>query len=206
MTDERKHRDGPTAEVLAETVSIVEREGVPYLMIGGIASATWGEPKPIRDIDLFVRESDARRTLDAFARAGFQTEEADPEWLLKAVKHDVLVDVIYNVNKQVCIDDEMLERGAPREVEGTKLRVLAPEDLVVALAISNKDDTDYWYDALSVLARNRGLDWPYLLRRAEAGPERVLSLLLYARADGIAVPDAPVRALAGRVLGEAEPA
>lgn len=200
MTDERKQREGPTGEVLAEAVAIVESEGVPYLMIGGIASSTWGEPKPIRDIDLFVSESDARRTLDAFARAGFHTEEADPEWLLKAVKHDVLVDVIYNVNKEVCIDDEMLERGVRREIEGTKLRVIAPEDLVVALAISNKDDTDYWYDALSVLERARELDWDYLLRRADAGPERVLSLLLYARADGISVPDEPVRELAARVI------
>lgn len=204
MTDERKSKEGPTREVLAEAISIVEREGVPYLMIGGIASAVWGEPKPIRDIDLFVRERDALRTLDAFARAGYHTEHADPEWLLKAVKDDVLVDVIYNVNKEVCIDDEMLERGVPREVEGTKLRVVAPEDLVVALAISNKDDTTYWYDALSVLGSDTELDWRYLLRRADAGTERVLSLLLYARADGIAVPDEPMRALVERVVGGAE--
>lgn len=205
MTDERKEREGPTGEILAEAVSIVEREGVPYLAIGGIASSVWGEPKPIRDIDLFVRESDARRTLDAFARAGYHTEHADPEWLLKAVKDDVLVDVIYNVNRQVCIDDEMLRRGASREVEGTELRVLAAEDLVVALAISNRDDTGYWYDALSVLAHAH-LDWDYLLRRADAGRERVLSLLLYARADGIAIPDEPVQTLATRVLGGVEAA
>ena len=52
----------------------------------------------------------------------------------------------------------------------------------------------YWYDGLSVLARNE-LDWDYLLRRARHGPRRVMSFLLFARSNGLVIPQRVVDAL-----------
>jgi hypothetical protein len=48
-------------EVLAEAIAAVEGAEVPYLVIGGVASAALGRPRWTHDIDLFVLPQDADR-------------------------------------------------------------------------------------------------------------------------------------------------
>lgn len=186
------------ADVLREAIWIVEDAGIPYVVIGGIASAEWSRPGKINDIDLFVKDDDADRVLERFADVGFETRRDEPSWLYKAFKSGVMVDIIFRVYQSIELEDEMLERATYREVEGTRLRLVAPEDLLLTLALSAKEETDYWYNALRVLASAR-LDWDYLTRRATMGPDRMLSLLLYARSDGVRVPRETIASLCGLV-------
>jgi predicted nucleotidyltransferase len=175
--------------VLGRAIEVAEAADIPYLVAGSTASNVWGRPTAIGDIDLVVKPTDAKRLLKAFEEAGFEPEESEPSWLYKATDDDVTVDIIFEMEGDLYVDDDMVDKGQYLEVEETKLRVMGPEDYVVSQAMSTKEDTpDYWYNALGVLAKTE-LDWDYLVKRATVGPKRVLSLLVYAQANDLMIPD-----------------
>lgn len=187
--------------VLAEAIEIVEGEGIAYLIGGSIASNHWGRPSAVGDVDMIVQPTDAKRLLKAFDAAGFEAEEAKPSWLYKAHKDGVSVDLIFEMEGDLYLEDTMIEHGELVEVHGTRLRLMSAEDFVVSQAMSAGEDTpDYWYNALGVLAKSQ-LDWDYLVERASRGPRRVLSLLIYAQSNDLPIPDGAIRRLSETVYG-----
>jgi predicted nucleotidyltransferase len=183
----------PTEEALqqafGEAVEALRAADVPFLLIGGLSTSAFARPRITDDIDVFVRPDQARPTLQALEAAGFRTEETDARWLYKAFKHGVLVDVIFRSSGDIYVDDEMLARADVQEHWGVTAPLVSPEDLLVIKAVATTEHgSHHWYDALAVIARCP-LDWAYLLHRArQAGPRRVLSLLLYAESNDLAVP------------------
>lgn len=172
--------------VLKDAAHTMDEAGIPYVAIGSIATTAMGYDEVCSDVDLLVRPDDAERALEALARRGYRTEETEPDWLYKAVKDQVLVDLLFRVGErnQMRADDEMIARATERDVHGQRVRVVAPEDFLVMQAISHKDDApDYWFKGLKAAACD-GLDWDYALERARVAPGRVLSLLIYARSEG----------------------
>jgi predicted nucleotidyltransferase len=182
-------------DVLRDAMEALGRHDVPFLVIGGVASAVWGRPRWTQDIDVMVRSVDSKRALDALGDGGFATQETDQHWIYKGVKDDVIVDVLFQSSGGIYLDDEMLERGVTREIGGLKLPLAAPEDLVVMKAVAHEEATPrYWHDALGIIAR-ADLDWDYLLKRARMSPRRILALLVYAQSIDLVVPDRVVRML-----------
>ena len=191
--------------MLADAVRALDRHGIPHAFIGGVASAVHGRPRYTHDVDLFVRPDDAERVLDALGEEGFQTQATDSFWLYKGLKDGVLVDVIFRSKGEIYLDDEMLGRSTEQEFKGVKLRLVAPEDLLLIKAVVHDEKTPrHWYDALGILSRT-DLDWEYLTRRARQAPRRILSLLLYAQSNDIAVPDSAVRSLFEVIYGDTPP-
>lgn len=182
-------------EVLAEAIAAVEGAEVPYLVIGGVASAALGRPRWTHDIDLFVLPQDADRTLVALRKAGFEIERTDPHWLFKAARAGLVVDVIFKTVGDIYLDEEMLRRGIDGDFHSVKFRVASPEDQVVIKAIVDSERRPHhWHDALGLIA-SRELDWDYVMRRSRHGARRVLSLLVYAQSEDLVVPDSAIRTL-----------
>lgn len=187
--------NGLFEQVLGEVVAALDQAGAEYVLMGGIASTGLGRPRWTHDIDVFVRPTGADAALDALAGAGFDTERTDPAWLFKGFKHGVLVDVIFHSTGGFYLDDEMLARSVERRFLGHRLRLIAPEDLlVIKAAVHDEHGPRHWHDALGVIGVNE-LDWDYLLRRARQAPRRVLSLLVYAHSLDRNVPNHVVREL-----------
>jgi predicted nucleotidyltransferase len=187
-------------EVLGEAVEAIEDAGVPYAFIGGLASILLGPPSSTTDIDFFVRPEDAPRVLEILEQRGFETKIQDPSWLMKAAKNRVLVDVIFRSTGDVYLDEEMIARTTVGEFKRQRLRIVSAEDLMVMKALAQSRDTKYWYDALDLLAHAE-MDWDYVLRRARHGPRRVLSLLIYAQSEDLAVPNGVIAKLFDSVYG-----
>lgn len=180
------------ASVLEASTRAIAEADIPHLVFGSIATRALGRTRPIstdEDIDLFVRPPDAPAALQALEGAGFVTVEEDPTWIHKAKRAGVTVDIIYKAAGRVYIDDEMHERGVETNVMGVDVRLVPPEDLAVMKALLHDEDRAFdWFDALALLERP-GLDWAYLLHRAEAyAAQRMLSLMIFARTEGIEVP------------------
>ena len=191
--------DATFRAVLGEVVDAVEGEDVPYLAIGGLANAVFGRPRPTKDIDLLVKPEDAERCVKALEGAGFSTEHPKEDWLLKAYKDDVLVDVIFRIHNSIFLDDDMIARAQRHQLKGTTIKVVPAEDFLVMQACTHSEDTPhYWYNALTVIASSE-IDWDYLVRRSSHGPRRVLSLLLYAQSNDLAVPDQVIRRIYDQV-------
>ena len=187
-------------EVLGEAVEAIEDAGIPYAFIGGLASILLGPPSSTNDIDFFVRPEDAPQVLEILEGRGFQTKVHDPSWLYKATKKRVLVDIIFRSTGDIYLDDEMISRTTVGEFKRQRLRIVAPEDLMVMKALAHQRDTHYWYDALDLLAHSE-MDWPYVLRRARHGPRRILSLLIYAQSEDLPVPNTAIQQLYEVVYG-----
>lgn len=187
--------EGALLEVLDETTAVLEGAGISYLFIGGLPLAVYGRPTPLADLDLMVKHEDVEKVLRALEDAGFETKDAELNWLNKAVKNGVLVDVITRSEGDLFIDDEMLERTVQTDYKGRRVRLVSAEDLLVMKAIAHAEDTShYWHDALTLIV-GRELDWGYVARRARHGTKRVLSLLIYAQSSDLYVPDEAIQDL-----------
>jgi len=182
--------------VLRGAIGALEDKGIPYVLMGGISSATLGRPRGTNDIDIFVEPERARLTLEALAASGFTTEETDPRWLYKGFKDEILVDIIFRSTGDIYLDEEMLAHARVVDVQGCAARIIAPEDLLIIKALTADEHMPHhWHDALGVITGS-DLDWDYLICRARRhGARRVLSLLLYAQSNDLGVPVKPVRAL-----------
>jgi predicted nucleotidyltransferase len=185
-----------------DCVGVLRDDGIPFLVVGGIAAALLGRGRYTGDIDLFVRPEDARRALGALERAGFATSELNPHWIFKGIRGHVLVDVLFTLKGDIRLDDEMLERAPVRNFLGIDVPLLPPEDLIVVKAIIFDEETPrHWYDALGLIAGG-SIDWDYLLLRARRSPRRVLSLLAFARSIDLIVPRTPFERLARMVVDD----
>jgi predicted nucleotidyltransferase len=190
--------------VLADACRALERGSVPYALIGGMASAALGRPRCSSDIDLLVVPELAVKALELLEQQGFRTEQTNPNWLFKAFREAVLVDLLFKSKGDIYLDDEMLERTRSLEVGGHPVRVISPEDLIVIKALAFDEETSrHWYDALGLVAEG-GLDWSYLVYRARKGSRRVLSLLVYATSIDLRVPPQVIRELCSLCYAEPE--
>lgn len=176
--------------VLRQTVDTLKAAGIPFLVAGGLAAKTYGKRRTTHDIDLFVKLEDARRAMQVLSEAGFTTEVTYPDWLYKAFKYDVMVDIIFKSEGNITVDDEILRRARHMDYRGRVLPVVPPEILmlmkVFALRDTHAANTHWrhWRDAVSVL-RNVPLDWNFLHRKAlDLGPRIVLGFLLLAEVEG----------------------
>jgi hypothetical protein len=195
MFEAREVTEEVTLRVLSEAEEALDREGIPHMLMGGLASSVHGRPRWTHDIDVLVRPADSGRALQALGEAGFETQETDPFWLYKGVKDGVLVDVIFRSTGDIYLDDEMLAHARPVDVSGVRVCMVSPEDLIVIKAVVHDERSPrHWFDALAMLSRT-DLDWEYLLQRARKAARRVLSLLLYAQSNDVLIPDAVVRRL-----------
>lgn len=175
--------------VLAETRDALDPTGIPYVFIGGLPLSVYGRPKPIKDLDVMIRHEDVEKTMQVLTDAGFDTKDAPEEWLHKAAKDGVLVDVITRSEGDLYLDDDLLERSLERDYKGERVKLVGPEDLVVMKAVAHDEDTPhYWHDALAVLV-SVDVDWEYLVRRSRHGAKRIMSLLIYAQSMDLHVPD-----------------
>jgi predicted nucleotidyltransferase len=191
------------AAVLGDAVGAIEAADLPYLLVGGLASAVCGRERWTADIDFFVRRQDADGALDSLAGAGFDAERTNPDWIYKAVRDGIVVDVIFWLKGNIVVDDEMLERSEEAELMGIRLRSASPEDLLVMKAIAHDEQSPrHWGDALGLIAACE-LDWDYVLKRARLSPRRVLALLTYAESEDLLVPADCIRSLFDEIYGAA---
>jgi predicted nucleotidyltransferase len=182
------------ATALGDVVDALEREEIPYVVIGGVASVLYGRPRASDDLDILVAKGDAERTLEALAAAGFETERTNEQWIYKGFRDGVQVDVIFWLKGDVYLDEEMLARARRVDVGGRSVPVIPPEDLIVVKAITHDEQSPrHWGDALALVANCDDLDWDYLILRGRHGARRLLSLLVYAQSNDLLVSDDVVR-------------
>ena len=153
-------------DALAEITSFLERAGVPYMVIGGIANLIWGEPRATVDIDVTVLVPADR--VDAFiASVGreYQVLVDDPAAFVRdtrvlpvAARSGVRIDLVFGL---LPFEEEAVRRAASVDAAGRSVRVCTAEDLILMKIISQRQrDLD---DARAIVRRRRfELDLEYL--------------------------------------------
>ncbi len=151
------------------TCALREAE-IPFALAGGIASWARGGPPREHDLDFFLRPEDAERALAVLGEAGLEAERPPEGWLFKARDGDVMVDLIFEPASGPVTAEE-LERADEIEVQATRMKVLAPTDILATKLLALKEH-EVDYDSVLEVSRalREQVDWDDLRRRTDHSP------------------------------------
>jgi hypothetical protein len=143
---------------------------VEFMLGGGLAIWARGGPPTDHDVDLYLRERDAARGLEALGEAGMRTERPPEDWLVKAWDGDHLVDLIFRPAGGP-IEDAHFERASTLEVNAQRLLVASIDDVLTTklLAITEQEPD---YRAILEVARSvrEQVDWNDVEARTKSSP------------------------------------
>jgi hypothetical protein len=179
--------DERTRQFYLDSMAVLDRAGVPYLVGGAYALAHYtGIIRHTKDLDLFVRQTDLDAAFKAYQAAGYRTELTHPHWIGKAISGDApaadpskgpdaFIDLIYGSgNGMSPVDDGWIEHSVDGIVLGRTARLVPAEEMIWSKAfILERERFDGADVAHLILQRGDQLNWPRLLQRF-AGHERVL--------------------------------
>jgi hypothetical protein len=173
---------------------------------GGFAFSHYtGIQRHTKDLDVFVRPTDAQWTLDTLTQAGHRAEMIATHWLGKVFGEDSFVDIIFSSGNGVAVvDDAWFSRAEPADVLGTEVLLSPVEEMIWSKAfVLERERYDGADVAHLIRARGRDLDWERLFHRFDPHWHVLFShLLLYRFAypsERAAVPRWVLRALLGRL-------
>jgi len=161
-------------EFVKEIARRLDSAGFAYMFTGSIAMVFYATPRMTRDIDLVVQlpPTDAQKLIDLFSADCY----IDPAGVRRAIEHSGMFNIISNklILKADFIirkNDEyrLLEfsRRQPVELEGCRIFLVAPEDLIISKLLWGKDsdselqlrDIRNLLSSVSDLDRNYMFDW-----------------------------------------------
>jgi hypothetical protein len=148
-----------------EAVDFLSQASVPYLIIGGVAVATIGQPRATGDVDVigYVPMEKAIELVDAAIAAGFVVAPDERETLqatgtLRFRKGRFQLDIIL---ASLPFEDDARARARPHRLFGRMVPLPTPEDLILFKVLAGRDKD--LVDAVGVARRHlSALDRRYL--------------------------------------------
>ncbi len=164
-----------------KVAAILQEAKVPFAIGGGIACWCYGAPESDHDVDVMLREEDARGAQELLAAHGMKPHDPPEDWLLKVYDGDVLVDLIYRP-EGLPITDEVLDRAPVRDVSAMKMNVLRIEDVFVTKLLSyNEHHLDYLGLLAVARAVREQVDWNEVAAATDHSPFAAAFLTLVER-------------------------
>jgi predicted nucleotidyltransferase len=126
---------------LFSTLDALDRLGIRYAIVGGLAVGAWGVSRSTRDVDIYAELPPERRALErALSEQGFHVpameEELERYGVFRSRSPDgVFVDIFPAVGP---LGEAILERRKSISVAGRPLWFIAPEELAVLKAFSDR--------------------------------------------------------------------
>lgn len=154
-----------------EAVDFLSQTSVPYLVIGGLAVATIGQPRATGDVDViaYVSMEKAAALIDAAVAAGFQVSPDERETLqatgtLRFRKGQFQLDIIV---ASLAFEDDARARARKQRLFGRLVPLPTPEDLLLFKVLAGRDKD--LVDAVGIARRHLpSLDRRYLRQAVEA--------------------------------------
>jgi Nucleotidyl transferase of unknown function (DUF2204) len=148
-------------DALALITRVMDRNGIPFMVIGGLAVAVWGEPRATRDVDVTVDVEAIG--VESFVRAAAACGNPRPDDPVAFAERTGVLPVrtaaevpVDFVLAALPFELEAIRRARLVAVEGTGVPICAPEDLVVHKIVSERPrDLE---DVVGVLRRQKDLD------------------------------------------------
>ncbi|MEW6592210.1 MAG: hypothetical protein AB1305_00755 [Candidatus Hadarchaeota archaeon] len=161
-------------ETLRKLLDVLEKRGVDYMLLGGLALPAYGRPRATYDIDIAISIGDPKIFKqveeDLIARQ-FQL----PSGLEPGVPCVYIGDLENQTNAEfwfkpdgVAFSEAVKRRWRVDIGGGRKAWIIGPEDFIVnKLARTDRSELDE-HDVISVIERQKKLDENYLQKRANA--------------------------------------
>lgn len=138
-----------------------QRAGAPYLLIGGHAVNTYGEPRSTLDVDFLVRKEDERRWRELLLGEGFKLQHQAGNFIQFAPPYGTVwrVDLMF-VNGDTFA--KLMDRSRLVQCFGFELRVPSALHLIAlklhAVVHGPEDRREKDFSDIINLARNTSLD------------------------------------------------
>ncbi|MBI5365423.1 MAG: nucleotidyl transferase AbiEii/AbiGii toxin family protein [Planctomycetes bacterium] len=154
-------------DLLVKVAEVLPAHGIRFVLIGGMAVATWVEPRLTRDVDIvvLVRKRESPRLKQALLEIGARVTALEMRLLfdrrfvrLKAGESQLDVHVASSA-----LDHAALARAARVEYQGRTLLVATPEDLVLYKLVAWRPHDQV--DVGRLLHETRDLDLAYIQDR-----------------------------------------
>ena len=152
--------------VLVELALTLSDNGIPYMIIGGMANAVWGEPRATLDVDATVWVADDEiGELLSVLESVFRPLVANPLDFIRDTRvlpleseDRVRIDLIFGM---LPYEQEAIKRAVELNVAGSPVRFCTPEDLILHKIVSERERD--LTDARGVTRRRiESLDLTYL--------------------------------------------
>ena len=176
-------------ELLGALSGVLDQIGIPYMIVGSLASAFHGEPRATQDVDVVIDPSIAQldELMRSFDRASFYVGDGRTALVRRGMFNVVdttsgwKVDFIIRKDREFSVVE--LARRLEAQVLGVRVRIAAPEDTVLTKlewSLISGSDRQVSDAAAIIAVGGADLDWGHLrawahhlgvddlLRRAEA--------------------------------------
>lgn len=158
------------AETFKVAVATLREAQIPYLLGGSLAAWARGGPRPHNDLDLMVRPQHAELALSTLERAGMRPERPPEEWLFKAWRGEVMIDLIFSP-AGLELTDEVFERADELPVLAVRTPVMALEDMLATkLMALGEHSLDYGPVLGIARALREQISWAALRERSGGSP------------------------------------
>ncbi len=169
-------------EARAEAIQRLTEVGIPFLVGGAYAYGAYaGIYRDTKDLDLFLKKSDALRALDILSADGWRTERTFEVWLYKAFKGEWFVDLIFSSGNGIAdVDEEWFEHAKTGTVFGHRVALTPPEEMIWSKAFVLERERFDGADVAHIFrCCAKTMDWERLLRRFERYWEVLLAHLMF---------------------------
>ncbi len=150
---------------------------VPYVVAGAYAIYEHtGIYRQTKDLDLFFEPKDVMIAAHALRDAGFELQLEQAHWLAKALKENVMTDLIYGMGNGVSfIDAAWYEHAHEGTLAGAPVKIAPVEELIWHRLFIHERHRQDMSDILHlILTQGDTLDWDRLVKRT--GPHWPLLL------------------------------
>lgn len=155
---------------LRKTALALKQAELPFALGGSFAAHARGGPRPIHDVDFFIRPEDRDRAAAALRSAGLRVEQPALDWLFKAFDEEELADLIY-APMGAPVDLELLGRAEELDVAALRMPVLAATDLLrFKLSTFSEHNCDFAAALPIARALREQVDWAEVVAATAESP------------------------------------
>lgn len=166
-----------------KTITLLEKEEIPYLLIGGLAVGILGEPRMTQDIDLiiFIPKTGVPAFLKKLKSEGFDfnptgtQKDLELKGAFRISYQDLWVDFIVSSTD---FEKSAFKRKIKVSLLDKKVNLPSPEDLILLKLIPGRERD--LLDVKSIIERHKGkLDRKYLERWAQKLSDKAEDLRIW---------------------------
>ena len=125
----------PLLEALKAIAACLKADRVPFALAGSYAVYARGGTHSLHDVDFVVPAEAIPAATSALQRCGFRVEQPPEDWLIKAHRDGVCIDVIHYLSSGE-VTAELLGRTDEMPVESVIMPVLSATDLLIGKIVA----------------------------------------------------------------------
>lgn len=129
-------------DAVADIAAELDRLGIPYMLIGGLAVSAWGEPRSTLDVDVTIWATETQHAATELGRV-FTAAISSPVEFLQRTRvlpllssQGVRIDVLFAAFP---FEKEMIDRAEVKGIGRHSVRVASVADLILLKAISLRE-------------------------------------------------------------------